>query len=175
MQKILLLALFFLFISFTLASPIGVGANPAELSFTDSSVQKFFVINTGETKANYSVYSDNFFLNFSEKSFSLDPKKAREIIVRISNPSTSSFEAIISVKASIDSSNVSSGIRIPVKVNLLPKALEEAKRQPVTESNITGLSILSNIPAMIGLVLFLLIVVALAIMRFGKKGNYEKA
>lgn len=156
-------------ILFSYASPIGVGVNPAQLSFTDSAKQSLYVINTGEVEANYNVFSDNESIILSEKTFSLRPKESVEVFVRLSKPGQK-FNATIFATASLASTNVSTGIKIPVTVSLSQTAFNEANAEETQIANITGFSsLLSNPPAFIGLILLIGILFTIAIIKFKQR------
>lgn len=172
-KKFVLVFFLFLFIHQIFASPIGVGVNPGQLSFTNSIKQSFFVINTGSIESNYKVYSDNQSIIFSENNFLLKPNESKQIFITLRNPQQS-FNATVFAVASLNGSNINTGIKIPVIVSLSQQALTEANSSsPDSQTaNITGFaSLLSNPPAFIGFLLLLVILFTLAFIKFQQGRN----
>ena len=132
MQGKWLLTAFCLLIAVTLSLPIsvlaaGVGIAPRELEFNvypgSSANETLYVINTGDSEAEYRVYAEEKYKNWFDitpNEFTLTPSEVKEVQITVSPPllSVGDHVAYIYVAATNPSPQLGMGAGIKVPVHL---------------------------------------------------------
>ena len=152
-RNLITIIIFILLILSTNIAAVGIGVTPAGLEFelcANESISKTLqIINTGEKKAGYSLYSDDTIacLSIIPEKFQLGSKESMTVNITVTNPGLEGYLTKISVVAVNPSAWVSigTGIKIPVNISVI-----ETKNVVVEETVETPPSFIGNVIAFVG-------------------------
>ena len=132
-----------LFISLNSVSAVGVGVNPGEIVFNGEEntglTKGLYVINTGSEATTYRIYADtkNILINPSE--ITVESRDSRLVYISYipTKHEIGNLSYTLYVKSLTNSAqfSVSTGIKVPIKINNAEKIIPQEKEKPNESKN----------------------------------------